>query len=57
MNELVSLLQEILDYNEGKGKYNFSSLSNYDRENESFDSWMRIKEKIKETINKEKKHG
>lgn len=47
---LVKLLQEVLDYNLGNGKYNFSRLPEGVRQNESFDAWMDIKNRIEITL-------
>lgn len=45
------LCQEVLDYYEGRGKYNFSHLSPHDRGNEAYDAWQLIREKIKQALN------
>ena len=44
------LCAEVLAYNEGQGKYNFSHLSPYDRDNATFDAWQDIKQKLKEAL-------
>jgi hypothetical protein len=44
------LCQEVLDYYEGRGKYNFSHLSSHDRDNEAYDAWQLIREKIKQAL-------
>lgn len=44
------LCQEVLEYYEGRGKYNFSHLSPYDRDNEAFDAWQLIRERIKQAL-------
>jgi hypothetical protein len=45
------LCQEVLDYYEGRDKYNFSHLSPYDRDNEAYDAWQLIRERIKQALN------
>ena len=45
------LCAKVLAYNEGKGKYNFSHLDSYDRENASFDAWQEIKAELKSALN------
>lgn len=45
INILKGLLRSILDYNEGNNEYDFSKLN--DRDNESFDAWMKLKDQIK----------
>ena len=47
MDEALKLLQKIIDYNEGKGKYNFSNLSDYDRANAADDAWQDLRDEIK----------
>lgn len=49
-NIFRDLCQEVLDYYEGRGKYNFSHLSPYDRDNEAFDAWQLIRQKIKQAL-------
>lgn len=44
------LCAEVLAYNEGQGKYDFSRLNSYDRENAAFDAWQGIKQKLKEAL-------
>jgi hypothetical protein len=44
------LCAEVLAYYEGRGKYNFSQLSAYDRENAAFDAWQDIKQRLKEAL-------
>lgn len=44
------LCQEVLDYYEGRGKYNFSHLSPCDRDNEAYDAWQLIRERIKQAL-------
>jgi predicted membrane metal-binding protein len=44
------LCAEVLAYNEGQGKYNFSHLSFYDRDNAAFDAWQDIRQRIKEAL-------
>jgi hypothetical protein len=47
---LAGLLQKVIAYYEGRGKYNFSHLSNYDRDNAAFDAWQEIRQEIKEAL-------
>lgn len=47
---LAGLLQKVIAYYEGQGKYNFSHLSNYDRDNAAFDAWQEIRQEIKEAL-------
>lgn len=47
---LAWLLQKVIAYYEGRGKYNFSHLSNYDRDNAAFDAWQEIRQEIKEAL-------
>ena len=49
-NIFRSLCQEVLDYYEGKEKYNFSHLSSYDRDNAAFDAWQDIRYRINSAI-------
>lgn len=44
------LCQEVLDYYERQDKYNFSHLSPYDRDNEAFDAWQLIRERIRQAL-------
>jgi hypothetical protein len=44
------LCQEVLDYYEGRGKYNFSHLSPHDRDNAAYDAWQLIRERIKQAL-------
>jgi hypothetical protein len=46
------LCAEVLAYNEGRGKYDFSRLNSYDRENAAFDAWQDIKQRLKEALAK-----
>jgi len=41
------LLQEVIDYYEGQGKYNFDHLKAHDRANASWDAWEDIYGRIK----------
>ncbi|MFH0938951.1 MAG: hypothetical protein V1899_06695 [Planctomycetota bacterium] len=41
------LLREVIRYHEGKGKYNFSELSDEQRANAAFDAWMDLYNEIK----------
>lgn len=47
---LAGLLQKVIAYYEGQGKYNFSHLSDYDRDNAAFDAWQEIRQEIKEAL-------
>jgi hypothetical protein len=47
---LAGLLQKVIAYYEGQGKYNFSHLSSYDRDNAAFDAWQEIRQEIKEAL-------
>jgi hypothetical protein len=49
---LKAVLQDVRAYNKGDGRFNFSTLSNYDRENASYDAWQEIAERIDETLAK-----
>lgn len=44
------LCQEVLDYYEGRGKYNFSHLGPHDRDNAAYDAWQLIRERIKQAL-------
>lgn len=44
------LCQEVLDYYEGRGKYNFSHLGPHDRDNTAYDAWQLIRERIKQAL-------
>lgn len=46
LNECIALLKDIANFNDGKGEYDFSSLSGNDRENAAFDAWMKIRERL-----------
>ena len=46
----AELLRRVIAYYEGRGKYNFSHLSNYDRDNAAFDAWQEIRQEIKEAL-------
>jgi rubrerythrin len=45
------LLEKVIRYNDGVGEYNFSDLSDYDRNNASFDAWKNIEEEIRNYLN------
>lgn len=47
---LAGLLRKVIAYYEGQGKYNFSRLSNYDRDNAAFNAWQEIRQEIKEAL-------
>lgn len=49
-NIFRELCQEVLDYYEGRGKYNFTHLSHYDRDNAAFDSWQDIRQRIQSSL-------
>jgi len=44
--QAVDLCIEIYNFAQGNGKYDFSKLSDYDRENAAFDAWSKIEEKL-----------
>jgi hypothetical protein len=44
------LCAEVLAYNEGQGKYNFSHLDPYDRDNAAFDAWQDIRQRLKAAL-------
>jgi hypothetical protein len=44
------LCTEVLAYNEGRGRYNFSHLSSCDRENAAFDAWQDIRQRLKTAL-------
>jgi len=50
MNKSNELLQKVIDYYEGKGEFNFSHLSDYDRSNASFDAWQLLINDMKEHL-------
>jgi hypothetical protein len=50
MTEFKQLCAEVLAYHEGQGKYNFSHLNPYDRENAAFDAWQEIKAELKRAL-------
>ena len=43
----VELLREVIAYNEGDGKYKFDHLPSEQRQNEAFDAWQELRERIK----------
>lgn len=45
--EAVDLCKDIYSYCTGKGKYDFSHLSVYDRENAAFDAWLPLEERLR----------
>lgn len=47
---LAGLLPKVIAYYEGQGKYNFSHLSDHDRDNAAFDAWQEIRQEIKEAL-------
>lgn len=49
-NIFRQLCQEVLDYYEGKEKYNFAHLSSYDRDNVAFDAWQDIRHRIRASL-------
>ncbi len=49
-NYADKLLQKVIDYNEGNGKYNLSHMNDYDRKNASYYAWNEIKAEIKEYL-------
>ena len=50
MTSFRSLCAEVLAYRHGEGKYNFSRLDPYDRDNAAFDAWRDIEQRIKEAL-------
>lgn len=50
MENAETLLKMVVDYYEGNDEYDFSKLEDYDRNNQSFDSWQLIMNKIKEYL-------
>jgi hypothetical protein len=50
MTDYKQLCAEVLAYHEGRGKYNFSHLNPYDRENAAFDAWQEIKAELKHAL-------
>lgn len=49
------MLQVVMNYHYGKGKYNFSNLPEAERYDASFDAWMEIRDSIEELLNRDKK--
>jgi len=41
------LCREVLAYMRGEGRYNFSGLSCYDRDNAAFDAWIDLEQRIR----------
>jgi hypothetical protein len=54
-NRAIELLQKVMDYQYGRGAYDFSKLSDCKRENAAFDAWQNISEEIKEILNENRK--
>lgn len=50
--EEMSLLFEVVNFHEGKAKYNYSGLNDNDRANQSFDDWQDIYRRIKSHLKK-----
>ena len=50
MHTFKELCKEVLAYRRGEGKYNFSGLSPYDRDNAAFDAWMDLEGRIKAAL-------
>jgi hypothetical protein len=46
------LCAEVIAYNSGQGKYNFSHLSGCDRDNACYDAWADIRHRICHELNK-----
>ena len=44
--QIYELLVEIMNYRQGKGAFNFSKLSSYDRDNAAYDAWESLEEQI-----------
>jgi hypothetical protein len=54
-NKANNLLQEIIDFRQGNGKFDFSSRYGVDKENAIFDAWEDIETRILEYLNELKK--
>ena len=50
MTDFRALCATVLAYNEGRDKYNFSHLEDYDRDNAAFDAWQEIKAELKSAL-------
>lgn len=46
----VKILNKISDFNDGKGEYDFSTLSDSDKENKINDEWNKIREELDSLI-------
>lgn len=54
-SEAVELLNEVMKYREGRGKYNFSHVPEDQQANEAFDAWQEIENKIKKFLTNKNK--
>lgn len=45
-----ALCAEVIAYNEGQGKYNFTHLNRFDRDNAAFDAWVKLRDEIKAAL-------
>jgi hypothetical protein len=52
MSDFRALCAEVLAYNNGDGKYNFSHLNACDKDNAAFGAWQDIKQRLKEALAK-----
>lgn len=50
LKPLIEALEEVKNFHEGNGKYNFMHMNENDRGNASFDAWQLIFEKINELL-------
>jgi hypothetical protein len=44
------LCAEVLAFHHGEGRYNFSGLNPYDRDNAAFDAWQDIRQRLKSAL-------
>lgn len=51
MDKSTQLLQAVMDYRKGEGKYNFSNLSGQDYSNAAADAWNELEDRITEQLN------
>jgi hypothetical protein len=47
---VISALKQVIDYREGKGRFDLSRLNEYDRANESHDLWQEVECDIRQAI-------
>ena len=45
-----ALCAEVIAYNEGQGKYNFTNLKSHERDNAAFDAWVNLRDEIKAAL-------